>query len=334
MFVTLLSGAGQGLIWAVLALGVYISFRLLDFADLTCEGSITCGAAVAATVIYKGGNVYVALLLAFIAGLLAGMVTGLLHTKLKIPPILAGIISMISLYSVNIHIMSIGTGSSGTGNLSLLNSLNKTLYIGLNNFFKLNNLRVTTLLVGIVICGILIALLYWFFGTSLGSTIRATGDNEKMCRAQGINTDLTKILGLALSNGLIALAGGLLCNNMKGCNVNMGTGAIVIGLASIIIGESLFRRLPGFAWKLVGIVVGAVIYRVVVTYVIYFGVPTDDLKIMTAAVVVVALSFGTFKKPIENFFKKTFAKKASAQAVSAPQTEETAEISDDKGETV
>ncbi len=333
MFDTLLSGAGQGLIWAVLALGVYISFRLLDFADLTCEGSITCGAAVAATTIYCGGNVVSALILSFIAGLLAGTVTGLLHTKLKIPPILAGIISMISLYSVNIHVMSIATKTSGTGNLNLLNFLGETLYVSLNRILHINNLRVTTLLVGIVICGVLIALLYWFFGTSLGSTIRATGDNEKMCRAQGINTDITKILGLALSNGLIALAGGLLCNNMKGCNVNMGTGAIVIGLASIIIGESLFRRLPGFAWKLIGIVAGSVIYRIVVTYVIYFGVPTDDLKIMTAAVVVIALSFGTIKQPFVSLYKKLFGKK-TAEAPAASVEEIPAEAESQKEETV
>ncbi len=328
MFETFLSGAGQGLIWAVLALGVFISFRLLDFADLTCEGSITCGAAVAAMIIYRGGNVYVALILSFVAGLIAGTVTGLLHTKLKIPPILAGIISMISLYSVNIHIMSLATGVSGTGNVSLLDFLNKTLYRSINKLLHINNTRVTTLLIGVILCGALIALLYWFFGTSLGSTIRATGDNEKMCRAQGINTDLTKILGLALSNGLIALAGGLLCNYQNACNVNMGTGAIVIGLASIIIGESICRRLPGFVWKLVGIVVGAVIYRVVVTYVIFFGVPANDLKIMTAAVVVVALSIGNFKTPITNFFKRIFGKKKATAG--APLTEDSADETTDK----
>ena len=294
MLDTLLSGACQGLIWAVLALGVFISYRLLNFADLSCEGSITCGAAVAATLIWKGVDPFLTVLLAFLAGCIAGTVTGLLHTKLKIPPILAGILTMISLYSINIHIMSLATGKTGTANLSLLKFKEKTVYAVANKALHFGR-SYTSLLLGVVICALLCAVLYWFFGTELGCTIRATGNNEKMCRAQGIDTDFTKVLGLTLSNGLIAVSGALLAQYQNYADVNMGVGAIVIGLASIIIGEALCAKLPGFAARLAGIVVGSVIYRIVVAVVIYSGMPSADLKIMTALIVVIALSIPQFK---------------------------------------
>lgn len=294
MLETLLSGICQGFIWAILALGVYVSFRLLDFADLTCEGSITLGASVAAMLIWKGCNPFLAALLSFIAGLLAGTITGVLHTKLKIPPILAGILTMISLYSINIHIMSLATGVGGTANLSLLNFKSKTIFAQINKLLGIGKTN-TALVNGVVLAAAIIGVMYWFFGTEIGCAIRATGANPNMCRAQGIDTDWTKILGLAVSNGLIALAGGMLCQYQNYSDVNMGTGAIVIGLASIIIGETIFLHARNFAVRLAGIAVGSVIYRVVVALVIYSGMPATDLKLMTAVIVAAALSLPMIK---------------------------------------
>ncbi|MBP3917954.1 MAG: ABC transporter permease [Clostridia bacterium] len=308
MFDMLLSGICQGFIWAVLSLGVYISYRMLDFADLSCEGAITTGASIAAMLIWRGCNPYLASLLAFIGGCIAGSITGLLHTKLKIPPILAGILTMISLYSINIHIMNIATGKQGTSNLSLLNYKEKTIYATLDQIFHFGKTN-ASLLLGLIIVAALIAVLYWFFGTEIGSAIRATGTNEKMCRAQGINTDVTKIIGLAASNGLIALSGALLCQYQSYTDVGMGVGSIVIGLASIIIGETLFARAKNFAVKLTGIVVGAVVYRMVVAFVIYSGMPSTDLKLMTAVVVAVALSLPIIKNKLVLSAKKKNTKK-------------------------
>lgn len=303
MLDTITAGVSQGFIWAVLALGVYISFRLLDFADLSCEGSITLGASLAAMLIWKGVNPFFASLLAFCGGCIAGSVTGLLSTKLKIPPILAGILTMISLYSINIHIMSFATGAAGTANLQLLMFRNNTIYGVLKSVTGLDR-NDAVLIFGIVFAVIIIAVLYWFFGTELGSTIRATGSNEKMCRAQGINTDTTKILGLALSNGMIALAGSMLGQYQNFSDVNMGVGSIVIGLASIIIGETIFIKAKNFGLKLLGIVIGSVIYRVVVALVIYSGMPSTDLKLMTAVIVMVALSLPIIKNTILAAIKK------------------------------
>ena len=298
----LLSGATQGLIWGLLALGFYIAFRVLDFADMTCEGSITLGATVTALCLWKGVGAFIAMPVAFLSGCIAGCVTGLLHTKLKIPPILSGILTMSALYSINIHIMGAATGADGTANLSLLNYNSSTVFSLLKNIIPLSKQNVALIFGAVVVVGI-ISLLYWFFGTELGCAIRATGNNEKMCRAQGINTDSTKIVGLALANGLIALSGSLLCQYQSYADVKMGVGSIVIGLASIIIGEALFSRVKNFFVRLVGIAVGSVIYRVIVALVIYSGMPSDDLKLMTAVVVVVALSFTTFKSTITKGFK-------------------------------
>ncbi len=289
MIDTLLSGVGQGIFWAVLALGVYISFRLLDFADLTCEGSITLGASVAAMLIWKGVNPFLAAFISFFAGMLAGTLTGVLHTKLRIPPILSGILTMISLYSINIHIMSLATGSEGTANLSLLKFSDGTVQKIVASFLGIPK-NLASIVLGAVIVAALIALLYWFFGTELGCSVRATGANEKMCRAEGIDTDFMKIIGLALSNGLIALAGALICQYQGYSDVNMGVGSIVIGLASIIIGETLFSHVINFAMKMLGIAVGAIVYRIVVAVVIYSGMPATDLKLMTAVIVMAALS--------------------------------------------
>lgn len=289
----LLSGASQGLIWAVLAFGVYISYRLLDIADLSCEGTITLGASAAALLIWRGAHPALALLAAFAAGLAAGCITGLLHTLLRIPAILAGILTMISCYSVNIHIMSAATGTAGTANLSLINYQSGTLFTQLKQLLGLGK-QDAALVFGAVFTGLLIAAIYWFFGTEAGCAIRATGDNEKMCCAAGINTDAAKVIGLALSNGLIALAGALLCQYQGYADVNMGVGAIVIGLASIIIGEALCGRIINFALRLLFVALGSVAYRVVVAVVIYSGMPSTDLKLLTAAVVVAALTLTSF----------------------------------------
>ncbi|MBQ7347137.1 MAG: ABC transporter permease [Clostridia bacterium] len=296
----LLSGTTQGLIWAILALGVYVSYRVLDIADLTCEGCITLGASVTALLLWKEVNPWLAVLIAFLAGCIAGGITGVLHTKMKIPPILAGILTMISLYSINIHIMSIATEKQGTANLSLLRIDNLYTDFSSSKLGELLNMGKTNaaLLIGVIFCVGIIAILYWFFGTELGSSIRATGNNEKMCRAQGIDTDLTKIIGLALSNGLIAVSGALLSQYQGYSDVNMGVGSIVIGLASIIIGEAIFARTKRFAIMLIGIVVGSVIYRLVVSLVIFSGMPSTDLKVMTAVVVIVALCLTSFASKV------------------------------------
>ncbi|NLW74469.1 MAG: ABC transporter permease [Clostridiales bacterium] len=305
MLDTLLAGVCQGLIWAVLALGVYISFRILDFADLTCEGCITLGASISALLIWKELNPFLSVLVAFLAGSIAGTVTGLLNTKLKIPPILSGILTMISLYSINIHIMSLATGTGGTANLSLLTFRGNTAYAQVASLLGLGRVY-SSLIFGVVVVLAVSGVLYWFFGTELGCAIRATGANATMCRSQGINTDLTKLCGLALSNGLIATSGALLCQYQNYADVNMGVGSIIIGLASIIIGETLFMKFQNFYMKLTGVILGAVIYRVVVAFVIYSGMPSTDLKIMTAGIVTVALALPTIQKSIASsrLFKK------------------------------
>lgn len=294
MFDILLSGCTEGLIWGLAALGFYIAFRLLDFADMTCEGSLTLGAAVAAMCIWNGVNSFLAMIISFVTGCIAGIVTGFFNTKLKIAPILSGILTMAMLFSINIHVMSAATGSSGTSNLGLLNYSDSTIYSILKNLIGLKKTE-TALIFGVIVAFAVIGLLYWFFGTALGCSIRATGNNEKMCRAQGINTDNTKIIGLALANGLIALSGSMLCQFQGYADVKMGVGSIVIALASIIIGEALFARAKNFFVKLLGIIVGSVIYRIIFALVIYSGVPSEDLKLISAAVVVIALAITTYK---------------------------------------
>lgn len=280
----LLGALALGLLWSVMTLGVYISYRVLDMADLTAEGSLTLGAAVAGSMIAAGANPLVATLCAAGAGLLAGLSTGLLHTKLKIPALLSGILTMIALWSVNLRVMG------NRANVSILR-LN-TVYTFLQNW----GLDKTTsmIVVGAVCALAVISVLYWFFGTELGSAIRATGNNEHMVRAQGINTDNMKILGLVISNGLIALSGALIAQSQSFADIQMGTGAIVIGLASLIIGEVLFGK-GGFYKRLVAIILGAVVYRVIIALVLKMGMPSNDLKLFTAITVAVALSLPRFK---------------------------------------
>lgn len=278
-FLLAIQGAlNQGILWSIMALGVYITFRLLDVADLTVDGSFATGGAVAAVILVKGGNPLIAILAAALAGCLAGWVTGFLLTKCHIPAILAGILSQIGLYSINLRIM-------GKSNIPLLAT--KSLF----DWYYMFNITQTqaSIIVGVIITLLVVIALYWFFGTELGAAIRATGNNEQMVRAVGVNTDFTKIVGTTLSNGLIALSGGLVAQQQGFADVKMGIGAIVIGLASIVIGEVLFAGKGNFFVHLLSIVVGSIIYRIVIALVLQMGLSTDDLKLLTAIVVGIAL---------------------------------------------
>lgn len=280
----LLGALALGLLWSIMTLGVYISYRVLDMADLTAEGSLTLGAAVAGAMIANGSNPFIATLCAAGAGLLAGLSTGILHTKLKIPALLSGILTMIALWSVNLRVMG------NRANVSILRL--DTVYTFLQSWGL--NKTWSMIVVGAVCAMAVISVLYWFFGTELGASIRATGNNEKMVRAQGINTDTMKILGLVISNGLIALSGALIAQSQAFADIQMGTGAIVIGLASLIIGEVLFGK-GGFYKRLFAIILGAVVYRVIIALVLKMGMPSNDLKLFTAITVTVALSLPRFK---------------------------------------
>lgn len=293
VLLAMFSAIAQGMLWAMLALGVYITFRLLDFADLTCEGSFAMGACISAvmTVTYHM-NPFVSLIFGFLGGAIAGTVTGLLNTKLKIPPILAGILSMISLYSINLRIMSdkanLPINVREEGVESMVTFIQKLLPESIRTMSQTTT--VIAACIGLVFCVLSVAVLYWFFGTELGSAIRATGNNEKMIRALGVNTDHMKLVALALSNGFIALSGSLVAQNQKVADVGSGTGAIVIGLASIVIGEVLFAKATSFKWRLTGIIVGSIVYRMIVAIVLQLGMRSSDLKLLTAILVAAALS--------------------------------------------
>lgn len=297
IFLAALGALSQGLFWAILAIGVYIAFRILNFADMTSEGSFALGGSVSATMIVAlGWNPFLSLIIAIIAGMLSGVITGLLHTKLKIPAILSGILSMIALYSINLRIM----GQANTpllGQGTIISEIKGLLPAAKELGIKDSMLQtLVSIGVGILFSLMVIAFLYWFFGTEVGCAIRATGNNEAMVRAQGANTDLMKIIGLALGNGLIALSGGLVAQSQGYADVSMGVGAIVTGLASIVIGEVVFHRRRSFAHKLLAIVIGSVIYRIIIAIVLQFGLNTNDLKLLTAVLVAVALSVPVLKK--------------------------------------
>ena len=280
----------QGILWGIMAIGVYITYRILDVADLTVDGSLATGGAVCVILMRAGVNPWVALLCAFLAGVLAGLCTGLLHTRCGIPAILAGILTQLALYSVNLRIMS-GKANTpiGVDKYDLLVSQRYVRDLTLDNPIPLV----------LLILAVLIAVLYWFFGTEYGSSLRATGSNQHMARAQGINTRSTITFGLMLSNGLVALAGGLLAQYQGAVDVNMGRGAIVIGLAAVIIGEVLLGRLfRNFALKLVTVVVGAVIYYMVIQIVLQLGLNTNDLKLLTALVVALFLAIPYWKEQL------------------------------------
>ena len=279
-----LSTVSQGLLWAIMALGVFLTFRVLDIADLSVEGTFPLGAAVAAILIDAGHSVWFAMLIALIAGCIGGTVTALLTTKLKIPALLSGILTMIGLYSVNLMIM-------GKANVPLLRA--ETVFTLTENLFGVSSV-VATLIVGLVATVIVGAIMYWFFGTVLGTAIRATGCNPQMARAQGINTNVMVILGLLISNGLVALSGALVAQSNGFADVGMGTGTIVIGLASVIIGEVLFGTRSFKNW-LISVVLGSVVYRAVIAIVLELGMPPNDLKLFTAVLVAIALSLPLIK---------------------------------------
>lgn len=270
----------QGVLWGLMALGVYITYRILDIADLTVDGSFATGGAVCAVCVVNGVDPILALLLATIAGAVAGFVTGFLHTKCEIPAILAGILTQIGLYSINLRIM-------GRSNTPLLKS--GTLFKNISEMTGLSSTW-TALIIGIIVSVVIVAILYWYFGTEIGSAIRATGNNEQMVRALGVNTSVTKILGLMIGNALISLSGALVTQSQGYADIKMGIGAIVIGLASIVIGEVIFGQKGNFAFRLTSIIVGSIIYRIIVAIVLQMGMNTDDLKLLTAILVAIALS--------------------------------------------
>ena len=280
----------QGLIWGIMALGVYITFRILDFADLTVDGSLATGGAVAVMLIQGGMNPALSLLFAFLAGMAAGFVTGFLHTALGIPGILASILTQISLYSVNLGIMGKANQSIGLGQKNLVAS---SRYVTADDsvFFFIK------LVLG---CLILVAVVYWLFGTELGSSIRATGCNSQMARAQGINTNFTKVIALMISNGLVGLCGGIYAQYQGSADVNAGRGAIVIGLAAVIISEVIFAKLCAgkkiaFAYTMSAVFVGAILYFVAYTLVLWLGVKSDYMKLFSAFVVAVFLAIPYLK---------------------------------------
>ncbi len=279
-----LSTVSQGLLWAIMALGVFLTFRVLDIADLSVEGTFPLGAAVAATLIDAGHSVWFAMLIALIAGCIGGTVTALLTTKLKIPALLSGILTMIGLYSVNLMIM-------GKANVPLLRA--ETVFTLTENLFGVSSV-VATLIVGLVATVIVGAIMYWFFGTVLGTAIRATGCNPQMARAQGINTNVMVILGLLISNCYVALSAYLVDQSNGFDDGGMLTGTIVIGLASVIIGEVLFGTRSFKNW-LISVVLGSVVYRAVIAIVLELGMPPNDLKLFTAVLVAIALSLPLIK---------------------------------------
>ena len=295
--------AAQGLIWGIMAIGVYITFRTLDIADLTVDGTMCTGGAVCIMMMMNGHNVWVAMLAAFIAGMLAGLATGFFHTFMGIPAILSGILTQLALWSVNLKIMGKSNQALNVDKYNLLVSLR---YIKGVPIFK------NTIVIVAIMIVVLIAILYWFFGTELGCSIRATGCNSNMARAQGINTNFNKVLGLMISNGLVALSSALLAQYQGFADINMGRGAIVIGLAAVIIGEAIFGRIfRNFALTLLSVGFGDVIYYLVLQVVIWLGVDTDLLKMFSAIVVAIFLAIPYWKS---RYFAKPVRRGGSADA--------------------
>ena len=279
----------QGLIWGIMAIGVYLTYRILDVADLTVDGSFGTGGAVCVMCLLSGMNVWAALFIALLAGLATGLVTGLLHTFMGIPAILAGILTQLALYSINLKIMGKANQSINVDKYDLLISLRWVKEFALHN----------PIIMVILVSAVVIAVLYWFFGTELGCAIRATGSNPAMSRAQGINTNFNIVLGLAVSNALVALSGALLSQYQGFADVGMGRGAIVIGLAAVIISDVIFGRLfTNFALKLVAVVFGAVIYYVVLQVVLWLGLDTNLLKLLQALIVAVFLAIPYWKNKV------------------------------------
>ena len=295
----------QGLIWGLMAIGVFITFKVLDLADLTVDGTMATGGAVCIVMMTHGANVWVAMLCAFLAGMLAGLITGILHTCMGIPAILAGILTQLALFSINLRIMD------KKANVAI-NPDNYKLLVSLRNVKKVT--IENPIFVAAVFTIVVIALLYWFFGTELGCGIRATGSNPAMSRAQGINTNFNIVLGLAVSNALVALSGALLSQYQGFADVGMGRGAIVIGLAAVIIGEAVFSRIfHNFALKLASVSIGAIIYYIVIQLVLTLGFDANLLKLLSASVVAVFLAVPYWKG---KYFSKP-VKKAKEDAKNA-----------------
>ena len=297
-------GVAQGLIWGLMALGIYITFRLLDVADLTVDGSFTTGGACTVMLILAGWPAWAALLVALIAGLLAGFCTGMLHTKLGIPAILSGILTQFALYSVNLHIMGMAA--------------NKAVSVDKFDLVLSSRNIPSAIITGVLIAAVLVALAYWYFGTEQGSALRSTGDNAAMSRALGINIDNMKVLGLSLSNGVVALAGGLMAQYQGFADINMGRGAIVIGLAAVIIGEVLGRAVLGKRMNFLGTlsftVLGGVLYYIVVVIVLWLKLNSNDLKLFTAIIVAVFLAVPHFRDRAQNSFRKSKKKEVKTDA--------------------
>ena len=287
LFNALPGAVAQGLIWGIMSIGVYITYKVLDLADLTVDGSMATGGAVCVMMMLGGCNVWLSLLCAVIAGMLAGLITGLFHTGMGIPAILAGILTQLSLYSLNLAVMDFKANQG----------INVTKYQLIVSQRNVRTLSIDNpIFITLFILAVLIGVLYWFFGTELGSVLRSTGANEAMSRAQGINTKRVKILGLMISNGIVALASALLAHYQGFVDVNMGRGAIVIGLAAVIISEVLFSRIfRNFALKLIGVAVGAVLYFIVIQIVLWLGLNTNLLKLLSALIVAVFLGMPYWK---------------------------------------
>ena len=281
----------QGLIWGIMAIGVYITYKVLDLADLTVDGTMATGGAVCVMLMLNGVNVWVALLCAIFAGMIAGLLTGIFHTAMGIPPILSGILTQLSLYSINLAIMDFKANQgSAVTKYPLIVSQRNVRQMSLSN----------PIFITLIILVIVIALLYWFFGTEIGCSLRATGANEAMSRAQGINTNIAKIIGLMISNGIVALSSALLAHYQGFVDVNMGRGAIVIGLAAVIISEVIFGKIfINFALKLVGVAIGAVIYYIVIQIVLWLGLNTNLLKLLSALIVAVFLAIPYWKANLD-----------------------------------
>lgn len=295
--------AAQGLIWGIMAIGVYLTYRILDVADLTVDGTMCTGGAVCIMLMLSGCNVWVAMLAALGAGMLAGLTTGILHTFMGIPAILAGILTQLSLYSINLKIMGKANQAINVGKYDLLVSL---------RYIRNIPIWQNTILIVASIIVVLIAILYWFFGTELGCALRATGCNPNMSRAQGINTNRNKVLGLMLSNGLVALSSALLAQYQGFADINMGRGAIVIGLAAVIIGEAIFGRIfRNFALCLLSVALGSILYYLVLQVVIWMGIDTDLLKLLQALVVAIFLAVPYWKSI---YFSKPVKKGGSENA--------------------
>lgn len=286
-FASMPGAIAQGIIWGIMAMGVYLTYRILDVADLTVDGSFGTGGAVLVICTVSGMNIYLSLLIAFLAGCIAGLVTGIFHTVFGIPAILSGILTQLALYSVNLRILG------GKANQTL--SVDKyDLMLSLRYIPK-------SIIVGLIITVIIIVLLYWFFGTEIGHSLRATGSNQNMARANGININVCKVLGLVLSNGIVALSGALLSQYQGFADINMGRGAIVIGLAAVIIGEVIFGKIfKNFALKLFAAVCGGVIYYIVITFVLRLGLNANDLKLFTALVVALFLGVPYWKSKVQS----------------------------------